>query len=131
MSEKIWYTLASRILKAGGPPVPINENLISLLQLLINEDQVEFLLNFRKPLNFKQIQEKTKFDEKALNEKLDTLMNVGLLTGLPSRRTGIMVYRLVAFLPGLLEFTLMRGESGSKQKKSLKFGSEYLKIQLK
>jgi Pyruvate/2-oxoacid:ferredoxin oxidoreductase delta subunit len=44
-------------------------------------------------------------------------MNVGLLTGMPSRSTGIMVYRLVAFLPGLLEFTLMKGETGSKQKK--------------
>lgn len=117
MPESNWYTLARRILKAGGPPVPVNENLIDLLKTLINEDQVEFLLNFRKPLNFEQIQEKTNIDVKSLKEKLENLMNVGLLTGIPSRRTGIMVYRLVAFLPGLLEFTLMKGESGSKQKK--------------
>ena len=117
MSEKIWYTLAGKILKAGGPPVPINENLIDLLKTLINEDQVKFLLNFRKPLNFEEIQEKSALDEKVLKETLESLMNIGFLTGIPSRTTGIMVYRLVAFLPGLLEFTLMRGESGPIQKK--------------
>jgi Pyruvate/2-oxoacid:ferredoxin oxidoreductase delta subunit len=120
MPDNNWYTLARRILKAGGPPVPINENLIDLLKTLINEDQVKFLLNFRKPLNFEEIQKKSGLDEIVLNETLATLMNVGLLTGIPSRTTGIMVYRLVAFLPGLLEFTLMRGESGPKQKKIAK-----------
>ena len=117
MPENMWYTLARKILKAGGPPVPVNEHLIELLKTLINEDQVKFLLHFRKPLNFEQIQEKTGIDEIILNEILETLMNVGLLTGIPSRSTGIIVYRLVAFLPGLLEFTLMKGESGPKQKK--------------
>lgn len=117
MSEKIWYTLAGKILKAGGPPVPINENLIELLKMLINKDQVNFLLNFRRPVNFEQIKEKSGLDEEVLKETLQSLMNIGLLTGIPSRTTGIMVYRLVAFLPGLLEFTLMKGESGPKQKK--------------
>ena len=117
MSEKIWYTLARTILKAGGPPIPINENLIDLLKLLINEDQVKFLLNFRKPLNFEQIGKKTDLNDKVLNEKLESLMDAGLLTGIPSRSTDIMVYRLVGYLPGLLEFTLMKGESGPKQKK--------------
>jgi len=117
MSEKMWYTLARKILNAGGPPVPVNENLIDLLKLLINEEQVKFLLSFRKPLNFAQIKEKSGLDDAILNDILEKLMNAGLLTGIPSRSTGRMVYRLVAFLPGLLEFTLMKGETGPKQKK--------------
>lgn len=118
MSEdKIWYTLARTILKAGGPPIPINENLIELLKLLINEEQVNFLLRFRKPLNFNQIKDKVNLEDNILNEKLEALMNAGLLTGIPSRTTGTMVYRLVGYLPGLLEFTLMKGESGPKQKR--------------
>ena len=44
-------------------------------------------------------------------------MDIGMITALPSRTTGIMVYRLVGFLPGLLEFSLMKGETGEKQKK--------------
>ena len=116
MTQKDWYKLASTILKAGGPPIPINKTLIDLLETLINEDQVEFLLNFRKPLNFEQIKQKTGLNDNTINDFLEELMDKGLLTGIPSRNTGIMVYRLVAFLPGLLEFTLMKGESGPKQK---------------
>ena len=117
MTNKEWYTLGRTILKAGGPPVPVNQNLINLLKLLITEDQVKFLLNFRKPLNFDQIKQKTSLNDDKINDLLNDLMDRGLLTGIPSLTTGIMVYRLVAFLPGLLEFTLMKGESGPKQKK--------------
>jgi Pyruvate/2-oxoacid:ferredoxin oxidoreductase delta subunit len=117
MTDKDWYTLGRTILKAGGPPIPINQNLINLLKLLINEEQVKFLLNFRKPLNFDQIKQKTDLNETTIDHLLDELMDKGLLTGIPSRKTGTIVYRLVAFLPGLLEFTLMKGESGPKQKK--------------
>jgi len=117
MSEKLWYKLASNILKAGGPPIPINETLIELIKTLINEDQLKFLLTFKKPLNYDQIQLKTGLDDKVLKDILNELMDIGMLTGIPSKTTGIMVYRLVAFLPGLLEFTLMKGETGPKQKK--------------
>jgi hypothetical protein len=120
MIEKNWYRLARIILKAGGPPVPVNKTLIDLLKTLINDNQVQFLLNFRKPLNYDQIKEKTNLDDATLYNTLEDLMNIGLITEIPSRRTGINVYRLVAFLPGLLEFTLMKGESGPKQKKIAK-----------
>jgi Pyruvate/2-oxoacid:ferredoxin oxidoreductase delta subunit len=117
MSDKIWHTLGRTILKAGGPPISINQNLINLLKLLVNEEQAKFLLTFRKPLNYNQIKQKTGLSEEEITGFLNELMDRGLLTGIPSRKTGIMVYRLVAFLPGLLEFTLMKGESGPKQKK--------------
>jgi hypothetical protein len=119
MSDKLWYNLAGKILRSGGPPVPINETLIELLKTVLddNEEQVKFLLIFNKPLRLDQIQEKVALDNDSLNKMLDELMHVGLLTGIPSRSTGVMIYRLVAFLPGLLEFTLMRGETGEKQKK--------------
>jgi Pyruvate/2-oxoacid:ferredoxin oxidoreductase delta subunit/DNA-binding HxlR family transcriptional regulator len=117
MSEKLWYKLARNILKGGGPPIPINEPLIELLKTLIDENQMNFLLNFNKPINFEELKLKIDLDENILNQKLDELMNIGMITGIPSKNTGIMVYRLVGYLPGLLEFTLMRGETGSKQKK--------------
>jgi Pyruvate/2-oxoacid:ferredoxin oxidoreductase delta subunit len=117
MNDKLWYKLATTIVKAGGPPVPINETLIELLKTLINEEQVKFLLHFRKPLNLEQIKDKINMDENSLETILNDLMGIGMLTGIPSRTSGIMVYRLVGFLPGLLEFTLMKGEKGEKQKK--------------
>ena len=117
MTEKSWYQLARTILRAGGPPVPINDTLLDLIKLLINEEQLKFLLNFRKPMNLDQIKSKINLENFKLNEMLNDLMDIGMITGIPSRNTGIMVYRLVSFLPGLLEFTLMRGETGLKQRK--------------
>jgi len=127
LSEKLWYQLARRIVKAGGPPVPINNTLIELLKTLINEEQLTFLLKFRKPLNLGQIKSKVELNDSSLTKMLNELMNIGMITGIPSKTTGIMVYRLVAFLPGLLEFTLMRGETGAKQKKLAKLWEQLFK----
>ncbi|MFX1408559.1 MAG: indolepyruvate ferredoxin oxidoreductase subunit alpha [Promethearchaeota archaeon] len=115
MDEKLWYKLARNIIKAGGPPIPINETLIKLLKTLITEKQLNFLLIFKKSLNIEQIKNKINLHDDILEEKLKELMHIGMITGIPSRSTGQMVYRLSAFLPGLLEHTLMRGESGPKQ----------------
>jgi Pyruvate/2-oxoacid:ferredoxin oxidoreductase delta subunit/DNA-binding HxlR family transcriptional regulator len=117
MSEKLWYKLARNILKGGGPPVPIDKPLIELLKTLINEDQMLFLLNFNKPMNFEELKSKTNLSEPLLYTKLNELMDIGMITGIPSRNTEVMVYRLVGYLPGLLEFTLMRGEKSAKQVK--------------
>ena len=117
MPEKMWYKLARNILKGGGPPIPINETLIELLKTLIDEDQMKFLLNFNKSLSFQQLKSKIDLDEDILEQKLEELMYIGMITAIPSRTTGTMVYRLVGYLPGLLEFTLMKGETGPKQKK--------------
>lgn len=129
MSDKMWYSLARKILRAGGPPVPINDTLIELLKTVLdeNEEQVKFLLIFNKPFRLDQIKEKADLDDASLNKMLDDLMHVGLVTGIPSRSTGVMIYRLVAFLPGLLEFTLMRGETGEKQKKLAKIWDKLFK----
>ncbi len=124
----MWYKLAKTIIKAGGPPVPVNDTIVEILKTLINEEQKNFLLIFRKAsLNINQIRAKSDLDEEALNTMLDDLMRVGLLTGIPSRSTDIMVYRLVAFLPGMLETTLMRGETGEKQKKLAKLWEQLFK----
>ena len=102
MTDKLWYQLARNILNAGGPPVPINDTLIELLKTLINEEQLKFLLKFRKSLNRDQVKSKFDLDEAPLNRMLNELMHIGMITVIPSRTTGVMVYRLVAFLPGLL-----------------------------
>ncbi|TFG06214.1 MAG: 4Fe-4S dicluster domain-containing protein [Promethearchaeota archaeon] len=118
MPEKSWYKLARKIVKAGELPIPINKPLIELIKTLINEEQLNFLLKFKKPsLTFQQIKKQTELDEDYIEKMLIDLMDVGIITGIPSRNTGVMVYRIVAFLPGMLEFTLMRGEKGEKQKK--------------
>ncbi|MFX0071567.1 MAG: DUF362 domain-containing protein [Candidatus Hermodarchaeota archaeon] len=118
MSEKSWYKLARKIVKAGELPIPINEPLVELLKTLINEEQLNFLLKFRKSsYTYDQLKNQTNLEDQYIEKMLKELMHIGMISGIASRSTGVMVYRIVAFLPGMLEFTLMRGEKGDKQKK--------------
>jgi cellulase/cellobiase CelA1 len=59
--DKKWYKLARRIANAGNIPVPINETLIEILQILIKEEYIDFIASvFRKPsLNMEQIEKRT------------------------------------------------------------------------
>ncbi|TFG06705.1 MAG: hypothetical protein EU539_06920 [Promethearchaeota archaeon] len=118
MTEKLWYKLARTVIKAGNMPIPINETLIELLKAIISEDQAQFIITVfkRKPnLNIDEIKERIDIDDESLNRMLEDLMNNGVLVGLASRSTGIMVYRLLGPFPGMFEYTLMRGETGEKQ----------------
>jgi len=121
MSEKhnkIWYRAARTIAKAGQLPMAISDTLIELLQMIMNQEEANFISIFKKPsLNIDQIKEKTAFDDDRLNQILNDLMDKGVVVGVPSRKSGIMVYRLLGPFPGLFEMQFMRGEIGDKQKK--------------
>jgi hypothetical protein len=113
-SEKIWYKAARTIVKAGKLPMVISETLIELLKLILTEEQAEFILIFRKPsLSIDQIKEKTILNDEALDKILNDLMDNGVIIGVPSRRTGIMVYRLLPPFPGIFEYRFMKGEVGN------------------
>lgn len=113
----MWQRVARNFVSAGGVPIPISDTLIKLLQTLMKDDQARFLLIFRKrSLNIDQIKTKTNLDDIALEKMLNELMDNGIIIGLPSRSTGIIVYSLVPILPGLIEYPFMRGEKGEKQK---------------
>ncbi len=119
--NKLYYKLARTITKAGGMPMPINNALIELLQALINEERAKFIVKtFKKPsLSIDQIKAKTDLDEKALEEMLNGLMNNGTIVGLPSRRTGIMVYRLLPLWPGMFEYTFLKKISHTEREKKI------------
>ncbi len=120
MSEQLWYKVARAVAKAGQMPLPINETLIELLQIIMTEEQAQFVIKVynRKPsLNIDQIKEKIDLDDNSLNQMLNSLMEDGIVVGTASRRTGTKVYRLLGPFPGMFEYTLMRGETGEKQKK--------------
>ena len=120
MSENVWIDAANTIVNAGQIPIPVTETLQELIKTLINEKQAEFIRIFDKPLNMDQIIEKTGQDRKSLDKILNELMDVGVVTGIPSKSTGVVVYRLLPAVPGIFEFSLMRGETGEKEKKLAK-----------
>ena len=125
MSEKDnWKKLARTIIRAGPLPFPITDALISILKMVVTEDEGEFIsIAFRRPnVNIDQIKKKTAkhYNDAQVEDYLNTLMNNGVITGVPSRSTGIIVYHLMPFFPGIFEFQMMKGEKGEKQKKLAK-----------
>ncbi len=118
MSEKLWYKVARNFVRAGKLPIPVSDTIIELMKTLFTEEQAEFLKLFRKPsYNSDEIKSLTDLDEDSLDKMLNELMYIGAITGIPSRSTGIMVYRMPPLLPGLIEFTLMRAGTSEKDKK--------------
>jgi formate hydrogenlyase subunit 6/NADH:ubiquinone oxidoreductase subunit I len=116
--EKSWIKTARTIVKAGQMPMSITETLISILQALMTDEEAKFIQIFSKPsLNRDQIKEKSGLNDSSLNHMLNRLMDNGIVVGVPSRRTGVMVYRLLGPFPGLFEYTNLRGETDEKHKK--------------
>ncbi|MCX5849952.1 MAG: 4Fe-4S binding protein [Deltaproteobacteria bacterium] len=117
MNQQIWQDAAQAIISAGTIPMPITGTLLELLQTIMDEKEAQFIQIFTKPLNMKDIKEKSDLNEDALDKMLNGLMSNGIVTGIPSKSTGEAVYRLLPPIPGLFEFTFMRGRTGEKEKK--------------
>jgi NAD-dependent dihydropyrimidine dehydrogenase PreA subunit/DNA-binding HxlR family transcriptional regulator len=116
--DKLWYRVARTIAKAGKMPIPISTRVIELLKTIMTEKQAKFILHFKSPtLNIDQIKERTHLDDNILNEILNDLMNQGIIVGVPSRTTGLMVYRLLPMWPGLFEYQFLRGTTTDHDKK--------------
>jgi Pyruvate/2-oxoacid:ferredoxin oxidoreductase delta subunit len=117
-SEALWTRAAHTINKAGMIPFPVNETLIELLQEILTDEQAEFLQAFDDPSqNLEQLEQKTGMAKRPLLDALETLMRNGVVVGLPSRRTGAMVYRLLPLFPGIFEYTNLRGERSERHVK--------------
>ncbi|MFX1437642.1 MAG: indolepyruvate ferredoxin oxidoreductase subunit alpha, partial [Promethearchaeota archaeon] len=109
------------IVKAGALPFPITETLIEFLQTIINEDQARFLLIFKKhSLTYEQIKQASDLSHEEIKKMLEELMDNGIVVGSKSRSSNIMVYRLMGPYPGILEYSLMRGEKSDKNVKIAK-----------
>ena len=116
MNDQPYRDAASKLIAAGGIPFP-TDSVIEILKQMITVDQAAFIQLFDRALNRDEIKEKSGLDEAQLDRMLDDLMDNGVVFGMPSKHTGIMVYRLLPPLPGIFESTMMRGEHGQKQKK--------------
>jgi len=119
----MWNKTARTVVKAGNLPFPITDTLMELLKIIITEEQAKFISKVftRKPnLNMDEIKKRIDWDEKDIDQMLESLMDGGIISGTQSRSTGIWVYRLMGPFPGLFEFTLMKGETTPKEKRLVK-----------
>ncbi|MHA1671347.1 MAG: DUF362 domain-containing protein [Promethearchaeota archaeon] len=121
MSEKAWYKAAKLIVRASGNPLfQANETFVELLQTLLNEEQLNFLLNFRKPnLTFQELKEKTGMNDANIMKLLNSLMDNGILMDVPIENTNIMEYRLLTPVADTFEYSLVKFDRPFEQKKKL------------
>lgn len=117
MNERIWRDAAQASINAGAIPMPVTDTFLELLQTIMDEKDAEFIQVFTKPMTLEEIRQQTHLTEEDLTGTLNRLMNNGIVTGIPSKTTGIAVYRLLPPIPGLFEFTMMRGGTSDKEKK--------------
>ncbi|MFX0010566.1 MAG: 4Fe-4S binding protein [Candidatus Hermodarchaeota archaeon] len=118
MSEKVWEKVAKLIVRASGNPLfKANDTLVELLQTLLTEEEVSFLLNFRKPNRiFQELRDRTNMDDVKLMEVLNSLMDNGFIMDVPIDDTNIMEYRLLSSIPDTFEYSLVKLDRPMEQK---------------
>jgi len=128
MSEKLWYKVARNFIKAGRLPIRVSDIIIEIMKTLLTEEQAEFITLLKKrSYNIDEIKPLTDMDDESLHNMLNNLMNIGVISGIRSRSTGVMVYRKTPLLPGIIEFTLMRGETNERAKNLARLYSQLYK----
>ena len=116
MSDQTYRAAASAVIAAGAIPFPVNDTLLEILKAIMTPDQAEFVQLLDRPLNREEIKKKSGMADADLDHMLNSLMNSGVISGTASRGSGLMVYRAMPPIPGIFETTMMRGETGEKQK---------------
>ncbi|MFX1256906.1 MAG: ATP-binding protein [Promethearchaeota archaeon] len=121
MSEEKYKKVVNVINKAGGTPLPINDTLISIIKNIIKEDELEFILLFRRKISqtMEQLKKNSKLSEEDILKKADTLAKKGVMFNQPNRQ-GVIVYRILPLINvGIFEYTFMKELEYSEENKEL------------
>lgn len=119
MVEKVWQKAAQTLVKIGGNPlIQANETLVDLVKTLLNEEQAKFISYFKKPIStLNKLKEKSGMDDNKLMEMLNSIMDTGVIMDIPNKASGLMDYQLLAPIPYLWEYSLVKKDSIEKQRK--------------
>ncbi len=121
VSEEKYKKAARTIVKAGFLPFPINDTMIKLLKLLIDEEQLDFIMAFRRKSS--QTMEELKLSSKMPEDEIKThvkkLAKKGFLFN-QSNSKGIIVYRLMPLvMVGAFEYAFMKKINFSEENEKL------------
>jgi ferredoxin len=106
LSEERYKKAARIIIKAGSLPFPVNETLISIIQQMINEDELALVEAFRRKVS-------------QTLEELRKSSKIGYIFNQPNSK-GVMVYRLMPLvMVGVFEYTFMGNIQYMPEEKAL------------
>ena len=106
---------------AGGTPYSISDTLISIVKILVSEEDLDFIMAYeeQKSQTLTQLKESSGLSEEVILEKVGKLAKKGLIFDQPNRQ-GVRVYRLMPFINvGVFEYTFMKKLEYSDEEKEL------------
>jgi ferredoxin len=107
--EKKFKKAARIILSAGMLPMPNTNTFIQILKHYLDEEDLDFILNFksRSSMSMEQLLKKSKLPEEEINRMAAKLAKKGFIFNQPSS-SGLMVFRLLPIvIIGTFEYTFM------------------------
>ncbi len=106
---------------AGGTPYSISDTLISIVQHLVTEEDLDFIIAFeqQKSQTIEQLKASSGLSEEVILKKVEKLAKKGLIFNQPNRK-GVMVFRLMPFVNvGVFEYTFMKKLEYNDEEKKL------------
>ena len=110
MAVEKYKEVAKVIIKAGILPFPLTETLFEILKFLIKEDELDFILTFKRKYSqtMEELKKNSKLSENEILKKVDSLAKKGVIFNQPSSN-GVVVYRLLPLMMvGPFEYLLMK-----------------------
>ncbi len=107
---KGFQAVAQILASAGGTPVPMTDTLTRIIKLIVDEDDIDFILAFKeqKSQTMAQLIETCGLAEEKIDEKTQKLAKKGVIFNQPNSK-GIMVFRLLPLVNvGVFEYTFMQ-----------------------
>jgi ferredoxin len=122
MQER-YQRAAGVICKQGMVPFPVNDTTISILKLVVgdNEDELDFIYAFREKAShtMEQMKGSIEFSEEKIEQLATSLALKGLIFNQPNS-AGVMIYRLLPLMTvGLMEYKFMGELKWDKEEKQL------------
>ncbi len=122
MSEAKYKRVAQIIVKAGRLPFPVNDTLLNILKIIIDENELDFIINaFKRKYSqtFEELKKTSKMEDDVILEKIKSLAKKGVIFNQPSS-SGIMVYRLLPLIMvGPFEYIFMGKLEFSEKEKEI------------
>jgi len=106
---------------AGGTPYSMSDTLVTIVKILVSEEDLDFIMAFeeQKSQTLEQLKESSGLSEEVILKKVGKLAKKGLIFDQPNRQ-GMRVYRLMPFINvGVFEYTFMKKLEYSDEEKEL------------
>ncbi len=94
--DKKYVKVISVLNKAGQFPIPASETTISILKHTIKEEDLDFIMAFKRKISMtmEQLKEASKLSEEEILTKVKRLASTGVMFDQPNRN-GVMIFRLL------------------------------------